>query len=282
MAYITLGQKAQRVVLLMLGMRHPPISRAMRKRGFTDAEMQKGFELLYNLSAGRYGQTDIEALSKPLLALDAWENLNYPIILAVLRHHYPAAYEVVFHKLSMTEGTDLIPSVNTLLVRLAAQPAEVHELLATRGVTPEVIAEARGYLTTLSSVVPTDDDYVDTEADEAAEKALWDWYLEWSTIARSVIKKRRHLRVLGFLQRSNGEVVDAPLPQSPADEDAPSQGGQTEGQVVTPRETDREEPTEREATRPREGETERTRPQQPVAPVVDPPPPGRNEPPPFE
>ena len=28
--------------------------------------------------------------------------------------------------------------------------------------------------------------------------AMWDWYLEWSAIARGIIRDRRQLRALGF------------------------------------------------------------------------------------
>jgi hypothetical protein len=280
MAYVTLGQKAHRVLLLMLAMRHPPISRAMRKRGFNEAVMAKGYQLLFALSAGRFSMADIEAMAKPLLDLDAWENLNYPIIFAALRHNHPEVWAVVFHNLSMTEGQNLIPSVKTLLERLAAQSPEVHATLADRGVTPEVLAEARGYLTILTSVLPSDDESIDLEADAAAEKALWDWYLEWGTIARTVIKNRRHLRVLGFLRKPSGEVVEAPLPNTPADEDSSSDEDQSADQrLAGPQETQRQD-TEREQPA-REDETQRTQAQQPTTPF-EPSRPGRNEPPPFE
>ncbi len=41
------------------------------------------------------------------------------------------------------------------------------------------------------------------EAREAATAEMWSWYLEWSQIARTVIKNRRLLRSLGFLRRTS-------------------------------------------------------------------------------
>jgi len=35
---------------------------------------------------------------------------------------------------------------------------------------------------------------------DKAERELWAWYLEWSTIARNAIKQRSLLKKLGFLQ----------------------------------------------------------------------------------
>ncbi len=51
--------------------------------------------------------------------------------------------------------------------------------------------------------------------DEEAETAMWSWYLEWSTIARTVINNRRHLRELGFLQPSRSRE-DEPEPEPTA------------------------------------------------------------------
>jgi hypothetical protein len=63
---------------------------------------------------------------------------------------------------------------------------------------------------------------IDQAADEAAEAELWAWYLEWSTIARTVVTNRRHLRALGFLQNARGEIVEAPLEEEPTEDDEPA------------------------------------------------------------
>jgi hypothetical protein len=40
---------------------------------------------------------------------------------------------------------------------------------------------------------------------------MWAWYLEWSTIARTVIQNRRNLRRMGFLNnRSPVDELDEP------------------------------------------------------------------------
>lgn len=58
-----------------------------------------------------------------------------------------------------------------------------------------------------------------------AEDALWSWYLEWSTIARTVITDRRLLRRLGFLRvvrGANGTEEEVVVPAEDADTDVPS------------------------------------------------------------
>jgi hypothetical protein len=63
---------------------------------------------------------------------------------------------------------------------------------------------------------------------EQAERALWDWYLEWGGIARVCITDRRLLRALGFLSpgrpgRSVGDDAGAAesTPPSPLPAAAP-------------------------------------------------------------
>ncbi|HEX7479477.1 MAG TPA: hypothetical protein VF331_16860 [Polyangiales bacterium] len=92
-------------------------------------------------------------------------------------------------------------------------------LLTQRGLTDERLAEAKAMLDQLGTfggdVVPPP-----SAADPSEiEAALWSWYLEWSGIARAVIRDRRLLRALGFLQGHGGSVVDDagdPAPVEPA------------------------------------------------------------------
>src|SRR5262249_20389158 len=82
-------------------------------------------------------------------------------------------------------------------------------LLAERGLTPAVVDEARGLLTQIgadeedsAAFEPNDEELA------AADKALWAWYLEWSAVARTVIRDRRTLISLGFLRVSRQGVIE--------------------------------------------------------------------------
>jgi hypothetical protein len=68
-----------------------------------------------------------------------------------------------------------------------------------------VIADAETLLADFIQVQPVTSPDLATlkkEHEEAVE-GLWAWYLEWSTIARTVIQNRRHLKMLGFLSQSS-------------------------------------------------------------------------------
>jgi hypothetical protein len=220
MAKLSLGQKVNRVMRLYMGLRILAVAMALRAHGFSEEELDRGFALLKKLVVGRLGVKPIEAVAKPVAWLDAWENKWFPIVQAVLNTHFPSARDVVFLNLSQTSGPPVVLTVGTLLDRIEVQPEEVRALLATRGLTPEVIADARSQIAVFGDITKEDESTViDEAADEAAEAELWAWYLEWSTIARTIITNRRYLRALGFLRNSKGEVVEAPLEEDEDGED---------------------------------------------------------------
>ena len=86
---------------------------------------------------------------------------------------------------------------------------EAIQLLATRGLTPAVIDEARALQVALRKGIQGAAALAALAAqqrDDArlaqAETALWAWYLEWSELARTTIVDRRLLRQLGFLAQA--------------------------------------------------------------------------------
>jgi hypothetical protein len=207
----------------MVAIRILAIAMMLRAYGFTEQELDRGFALLKKLVTGRLAAMPIEAAARPVAWLDAWENKWFPIINAVLGAHFPSVRDIVFLNLSQTSGPPVVMTVATLLDRIEAQSDEVRALLARRGLTPEIIAEARSNIATFSDITKEDESTViDQAADEAAEAELWAWYLEWSTIARTVITNRKHLRALGFLKNHKGEVVEAPLEEEPTEDDEPA------------------------------------------------------------
>jgi hypothetical protein len=84
-------------------------------------------------------------------------------------------------------------------------------LLATRGLTAEELRFARGLVTRATSTrAPEPAPTVSPEEMSARERGLWEWYLEWSEIARVAVKNRRHLRELGFLKPGGREEEAQP------------------------------------------------------------------------
>lgn len=168
---------------------------------------------------------EADPIEEPVDALDAWENEWYPIASAVLTAHFPEARDAVFLNLVQTSGPEVIVTVGTLLDRIAEQPEEVRAILRKRGLDDDVIAEARAHLDSvvhIQAALPSVAESIVADAD--AEKVLWDWYLQWSAIVRAVVTDRRHLRSLGFLRMSNGELVEAPDDENDEEPDAPVNG----------------------------------------------------------
>jgi hypothetical protein len=128
--------------------------------------------------------------------------------------------------LSQTAGPEVVLSVGTFVARLEALGADVdgrpdatgreaRALLARRGLTAEVVAQARSLLDRLAATAEAEEagrapDAAHRERQTAAEAALWGWYREWSTITRAVIANRNHLRQLGFLQRLPSDDATEP------------------------------------------------------------------------
>jgi hypothetical protein len=125
-----------------------------------------------------------------------------------------------FLNLSQTEGPAVAISVRTFVDRydelaagadkFGAEVGNAHELLKRRGVTATAVGEAKALLTQLTHVGESAGLIGDQEQEaalDAAESAMWAWYLEWSKIARIAIKERALLRQLGFLaaRRGGGE-----------------------------------------------------------------------------
>ena len=207
-----IAEKVQRAFEFLMGMGDPRARRAIAGHGFTDADLDDGWARLMALSKVPVLIGESPA-AEALAALDAWENRWFPIIDAVLRPTHAAAHELVFRNLRQTEGAQVLVSVQLMLDRLdtiarpksegglaeAGEQARAHH--ARRGVTGEVLDQARALLARVPQSRPDDDPIADPEARAAAEAHLWAWYLEWSGIARAVIKDRRILNALGFRGR---------------------------------------------------------------------------------
>lgn len=239
MARLTVGQKAQRHLQFMLGLRNRRVLRALKAHGFTEEDFNEGFARLRAIAEVRLDNEPPTVDARLVREIDEWENRWYPIVDATLLHNYPDVHARVFRNLRQTEGAEVILGVATLLDRLEEVAAPVEQggmadgsaamaLLARRGLTPEVIGAARALLEEVGSIEPLDDeeevdDEAASEALELAERRMWSWYLEWSQIARAAIRDRRLLRMLGFLrskQRPDGAVVEEIVTDEELEDDA--------------------------------------------------------------
>lgn len=236
MGNLSIGEKARRIVSFIIGLGNEHVQGALAPHGFTEDDLHEGMRLLSDLTGRRLGMrpgVDPHLLGK----IDGWENRWFPIVEVVLRTNYPDVHAVVFRNLTQTSGSDVIVSVPTLLDRLdaIAKPVEEGGLergreararLEKRGLTEEVVAEARALIARVGTVPATRDPLArkTPEAVLEAEERAWNWYLEWSGIARVVLSDRRILRSLGFLRsvrRTDGTEVDVIVTDEDVDTDTP-------------------------------------------------------------
>lgn len=214
---MSLGESASQLLKLLLAMRKPKINAAMALYGLTPQDVQEGWRLFQRLSSEKLDKVlalddgQAEALRK----LDAWENLWFPIVGAVLERHAPEVHAQVFLNLGQASGAEVILTVGTLLRRLEEQRAteagaQALAKLATRGFHAQTIQQAQALLDDLQGVglegppppaVDEDDDsdpLTEGEDDEALAQQIRAYHKEWATIARKAIKDRRILRGMGL------------------------------------------------------------------------------------
>ena len=214
MAKKRIGDKAERVLKLLLGLRNRKVASSLAARGFGKDDLQEGLALLRAVT-----DVSLDALppasSDPAIVqqIDRWENEWFPVANATLLRRHPEIHARVFLNLSQTEGAAVVVSVSTFLERIAELPRaesgygqagkDARKLLARRGLTPKVIDEAKALLEQVATIEAEPAELPDLEEERTrlaeAEDAMWAWYLEWAEIARTAIKDRALLRRLGFL-----------------------------------------------------------------------------------
>jgi hypothetical protein len=226
---LSYGEKAHRALKLLLGLRKRAIAGALAGHGLGQADIEEGWTLLKEMGAGKLEALPPAGADTTLLDdLDAWENRWFPIAGACLRRRFPDIHARVFLNLSQSRGIELALSVGCFVDRIdgltAGGPdgAAARELLSRRGLTDGVLAQARTMLERLRRPMEPDGTEPDPQHEqrlERAEAALWAWYLEWSQIARTAIKSRPMLRMLGFLGgRGHAEEAGAAAASAPHDE----------------------------------------------------------------
>ncbi len=206
---------------------NPLIHAQLAAAGFTNAEYQRGWDLLHAATGYSVVAPVLPTKSPAFLAmqeLDAWDEDGFRRIRSPLEHLHPAQAEHVFGDgLSASTGAAAVIGVKKLLDRLddlangkdrKATRKEDQAALATlsaRGITAEERARLRKLVETAQTLeapvaLPT---ATTPEAQMAASLALYAWYKDWSSTAHSVIKKRAHLITLGLAKRRSPKKKDA-------------------------------------------------------------------------
>ena len=225
MARLTVYQKAERALRLLIGLRDPRVAAALAARGFGDRELREGWALLRRLSVetfeaaapapARPGRSRAELLAR----LDAWESTWFAIASATLGRRAPEVHGWLLRNLARGEGLAVVMTVTTFVARherLGAPPAEGglgalgeggRAALAERGLTDAVIGEAKALLSELATasapvVGSSEGGKARRDGYAEAERELWAWCLEWGAVVRAGVRDRSLLRRLGVPQGS--------------------------------------------------------------------------------
>jgi len=230
----TLDETPGRALKLLIGIgTSVQVRGAIEQRGFGEEDRREGWRLLE--AAGDYrppagvgaGAPEVDAAVRDaVVALDGWDEDGFRVIRATLERRYPEQAKMVFDGLAASTGASAVLGVSKLLQRLDAlekgkskEDKAAMALLAKRGVTAAERKRLRDLVATAQSAAPAaeaappDGDEARTETEErhvAALVALRAWYEEWSAIARSAIKRRDRLIVLGLARRKRAAAAPVP------------------------------------------------------------------------
>jgi hypothetical protein len=220
-----LTYRLARVLRFLSSLRDPGVAARLAQRGFDEAEAERGWHL-FDAASGRHMAMQFPAnlpdmsFGELLNRIGEWYRVAYDIADATLRNEFPRLHDHVFSDLKKARGHKGVLHAKLLLLRLdelagADDPAcaEALALLAKRGLDREHIeageALIRGERRVGQPAWP--EGYEEAEQQrQADEAALWDWYLAWSQIARTVVESKRLRIRMGISQmgRSGGAAPD--------------------------------------------------------------------------
>ncbi len=203
------------------------IRRFLGKAGYTETDHKEGWDLLHACSGFASGdppELEDTRVRDAIRALDAWDEDGFRIIRASLGRHFPAQAKFVLEGIAPGVGAASVVAVGTLLTRLdqleKGRPSTAKDdkaaiaLLETRGINKKERQKLRDLIAEATRAEPVahDDPSVEETAGAhyAALAALRAWHLEWSEVARSVVRRRDYLIRLGLASRRDpkNEVED--------------------------------------------------------------------------
>ncbi len=201
----------------------------LAERGFTDAESERGFELLKRVVTTRRGTLG-RASADAITELVRWYREG-PALIEVAFTRHPDARAAVLTDATRVARSEVADRVSSILMRLDAleSTAEGRAALATlteRGLD----AKGRARLASLVRDARSEEDPERTKriaAWEQAQLELRDWFTEWAEVARLVLKRRDHQITLGLAtrrvsdderKRDELEILDPTPFQDPTEE----------------------------------------------------------------
>jgi hypothetical protein len=218
--------KLRKALRFFNGARNPQISAMLEPFGFTHAILETGAKRLQTAATLR-AKAITKTNANPSLSvrLEAFQSLWFPVVRATLNASFPELADAFFQDLVQRRGAEAPLGVTAFLERVrelesteapfGTEGQRARALLAERGLSREVMNEGQQLLSEWVAI-PESPVLSPAETDELelAIESAWEWYVEWSTIARAVLKRRRDWHALG-LSSTKGRTPELAAP-SPA------------------------------------------------------------------
>lgn len=162
--------------------------------------------------------------------VDAWDEPNFALADACLKHRHPAQHAFVFKDLRAARGAASLLSVTRFLDRLDALEGATDRAstrvadqaalatLALRGIDAKERARVRALLAQAEHSADdgaSDDDELTPEEMDQALRDLRAFYEEWSAVARLCVTRRDYLIRLGLARRRDAQSDDGDNPVDP-------------------------------------------------------------------
>lgn len=235
-----------RVLRFLVGISSPSYVRRARREGYTAEEHKLGWKYV-RAAAGEErpldhwfeeqvveGSKDIERASM-LQQVDAFENLWFPRMRAIIRRVVPADHREAFAGAFFKDlaqqplGPTVVASVRTFLTRVdglrgsgQVGAKEVLAMLETRGLTPKRIERTKALLDELEAAGAVPGRNATREEVGAAQarqreavEATRDWFNDWATTLRPFFNAREQLALGLTVVKSkveSGEPVEEEIP----------------------------------------------------------------------
>lgn len=196
------------------------IRRFLGKAGYTESDHREGWDLLHassGFTSGGPPELEDTRVRDAIRALDAWDEDGFRIIRASLGRHFPAQAKFVLEGIAPGVGPASVVAVETLLARLdqleKGRPSTAKDdkaaiaLLEARGINQKERQKLRDLLVEAKHAQPVEPS-TDEHADYAPLAALHTWHLEWSEVARAVVRRRDYLIRLGLASQGEGEHAE--------------------------------------------------------------------------
>lgn len=223
-------ERFARVVKLLLSVNDSKVAGYLAKRGFSEEDRAEGWELFDKATRRHVGMQPLvsNGLTQELITrIDAWENVWFDVASAALGRKFPKVHDALFLNIGKSSGADVIVGVKTLLDRLDALEAEGGEqakgalaLLDKRGLTLAVREQARKVLFEATSSPLRPEPPVELEQakqDEQAIEAMWAWYKDWATTARTVVTPKALRIRMGVSRARSSEPSDEVVIEKPTE-----------------------------------------------------------------